>query len=137
MRYLETAAWLAWMAANPLVWPLAVVLLAAAAVQAIRRRAAWRQEASHRSAPLLFLPSLLTLLILLSGAVFQADRFHPSQTGSTLIGLFALLEVTAAGWCVWRFRRVWHASVPLVLAQVWYGTATALVSGMSVSGNWL
>jgi hypothetical protein len=85
----------------------------------------------------LALPGLIALGILFCGALFAADRFHPSEMGSRLIGWLFLLEFPLVVGLVIRFRAVRGLALLVILPQVWLAAWAFFVSGMSVSGVWL
>lgn len=137
MNVLQSFFWLTSQAVgHPLFLVPAAVCGAGAMWLAGSRSYRW-SSIRKRDALLLALPGLLALGILFCGALFAADRFHPSGMGSRLIGWLFLLEFPLAVGLVIRFRALLGLTLLVVLPQVWLAAWAFFVSGMSVSGVWL
>lgn len=89
---------------------------------------------------LVFLPLVLTLLIIVLGVVME----HPSDSPNLAPGwpsyvLLALLIIQLATsiWVIWLMKGYRLFSIFTVVLELWFALACAFITGMSVTGDWL
>jgi hypothetical protein len=136
MRYLEYPLWLAEQAISALLyfWPVTLVLAVAFAI-ALALKSPFTISGSFRRRHLsVFLPLLVTLLILIWGTVM-----HDSQTSwpDYIVDALVITQFSVGIWVIWFMKGYRWFSVFAVALQQWLGLACAFVAGMSVTGDWL
>jgi hypothetical protein len=118
-------------------WVPAALLLML--VLALGVRAPWQGVAFRRLVRLAGLLLLLPIALTFMAAVFANESpYRPvSAIREQFVFAVFVVNVLLAVALVWAGRMHWLRAVPLALTNIWLAVWSALVSVMSLTGNWL